>query len=1078
MGFWLPKLVNNHNVENGNGLDWVHNRSGEALDAISKGLDVANIGVQVVESVPSMWARATLFDTAINHQDGRTNSEVDRKIVGEWRGTLALLAFNYLSQFKLSFVPVDFNTAPELAKFKNLLPRNSILTDCGWEQIHIIMYGNKPFAITSPTTLVCAGTDYSQVFGNEILWFDGEKLTDPCTKLNDLHKKLLAYWLLNISEKMTQLTNVNMNNLMFKRINGMLESFRKDLGYANLDRNTFPDPNEYLVNQPHIMHRLYSFMSIPLDYRTDSSDILLISENPVEEPVLLYSDKMFNRESHDVIVFGATTLYMLQSMPPERIAERSIGNQSLTPFRLFRGEEWLFNDEVYLIDEEQMQPEYKSRYALSWTIQDEPRNAMLIYPFREEVLEYLKIDSIRDNTFVETLVVENERKLAVKIIVNLKGGTQEFKKVYNANQIHAFNKVPLSAVWPAYDLGENWNLYYFYNYRPYKSMQYGDFTLIPYQATDLKFTEDVIPTEIFTTTSYPKALLVKYNGLDLGFIPMVKPIEEINRVLAFENNCRIGIDFGTCSSTVFYSTDKKPVPSIFKYQQRSKTITKSLNNEYNFWEQFLPYNSKTPAVVDRYFHTLFRYYGDKPESGIVDGNIFYSYDIVDQSNVNYGGIADNLKWGADGSISARCSKPFLEQIVIQTLLEMILMKINVDTTKWFFSYPTALPKHRANSFRNNLSLIIKHTYERILGKTFGSNSNVHDVMTESIAAARYFLGTNAGIMVALAGGFISVDIGGGTTDISFWQSREAKDSYVYQTSVKMASRSLFIVPLMESKNRDRILEATGLRKSDASGIYNERPITIEEIELSLSKNKKAYEALMKVGEMSEIKRFIETVSIGIAGLFYYTGLLMKKLADEGEIKDFSPNIFFGGNGSNVFNWLNGGAEFSKWASRSELFMEMVNIAADFKSDVQINISATPKAEAAGGMVLQEVAIEENVKLESDSGIVIGEEMLLANGMQLTWDHIITSDLADKAISSVKLDNFKKFIDAYNTAYKKVYESRQNIINYNDSIHDKLTKAVKSAADDMKKKDEWNKPLFLVATELLVKDAEKMDLINI
>lgn len=1076
MSFWLPKLITGHTINKGTGTNWVSDNKSSTLTSIYEGLDIANIGSQVVESVPSMWARATLFEAALSHSKSVGQSEVDKAIIGEWRGLLALLAFADLSQYELGFTQMDFRNDPCLQKMSSQLPRNTFLKDADWNLLFLITYKNVPFAFTSPATLVCTGTDYAKVFGPEVNWFNGTRLVDPSTCLNNLHKRLLAYWLKQLFARVSSYENRIEEHLLLSVVKNMLQEFMDDLGFGNIQLDPNKDSNQGKSNKPYIEYSIFEQFTRPLVYLDEESDIILKCKSGVSD-ILLFTDNM-KKEDRNVIVYGAITLDLLKNT---NYSERMIGNRNLNRFKLYKGEDWLFLDDIYLVDEDKMQPEYKTNYALCWDIQGNVKNVMVIYPFKEAILEYLPIDYIKNNTKFETIQSGSVKKLRVKVTLELSGGQQEFIKEYLPQNIHSFSNVPLAAIWPAYDLGDQWNEYYFYNNRTYFNEDYKDFSLIPYGALNLKFSEENIPVEIHVTLSYPEVLIVNYNGINVGFIKMINPIEKFQNVQYLEPGCKIGIDFGTCSSTVFYSTDSNKQPRIFKYPQRSKTVTKSIN-EFHFWEQFLPYDSISPELttIDRYFHTLFRYFNDNPEESIIHGNIFYSYNLLDYSTNEFGGIAKNLKWAADGSINAACAKPFLEQIVKQTLLELILQKIDIFRTEWCFSYPTAFSNKQYKTLKDNSESVVRNCYERIICRNESANQLKikHNTMTESVSAARYFLGTNQGTVNSLAGGFVSIDIGGGTTDISFWQNRTQKGNLVYQTSIKFASRALFIIPLLESNNRDYIIDNLGLAdnlKSDFRG----NNIPVEDLELCLSINKDAYKKLAKNEEVSEIKSFVETVSFGVAGLFYFIGMLLKKLSVEKEINEFSPDIYFGGNGSNVFNWLNSGSIFRDSAYRADLFKDMLKAGWGMDENVSINISSTLKAEAAGGMVVHdtESLIAGQEKLDQRD-IVIGEDIILINGKTISWSNSVEDSLGNEDIEAVSLDNIMRFVNEYNRVYRELFETRNDIIKYDDLMHKKLQAKVKDQVLLMKRDQQLNKPVFISAIEVLIKDADKINLMQI
>ena len=93
----LPRLIANNQVTTfGHAGRWEKRESAE-LERISEGLDVADtkIASAEVDSIPSMWARPLLFEMALYD----TRHPMHRRILGEWRGMLALLALKEWSDF-------------------------------------------------------------------------------------------------------------------------------------------------------------------------------------------------------------------------------------------------------------------------------------------------------------------------------------------------------------------------------------------------------------------------------------------------------------------------------------------------------------------------------------------------------------------------------------------------------------------------------------------------------------------------------------------------------------------------------------------------------------------------------------------------------------------------------------------------------------------------------------------------------------------------------------------------------------------------------------------------------------------
>lgn len=1067
--FWLPRLNIDNDLDPGQDNGWVRDLNQESLKRIYEGLDISTTEVQKVESVPSMWARATLFDIAILADEKRQKNNIDKVVVEEWRGLLALLAFRDMLQFEIAFERISFDDHTLFNKYKSQLPRNSLDKSIDWNVINIIKCNNRPIGFFSPSTLVCTGSDYCAVL-NQVKWFDGQRLVDPCHIITGKHKELLAYWLLMLKESISRYEFKNTERSGPHNIMEMISQYMMDLGYPDITRQN--DPNVYNSRLPMITDGIYKFVSAPLVFNGEITDLKLIGDYPSTEGVLLYTDEMFNKEDHHVLAFGGTTLDVVKA---SKNSFGYIGKQKLGKNRLFKGEEWLFNDELYLVNEEYMHEDYHSNYALCWEIDGITKNVMVIYPLKREVLDHFVIDTVVSNFKVDTINEKGENKVKVQIDIKLSGGFQRFTKIYENKHVHAFTNVPLTAVWPSYDLGEHWHAYYVYNNRPNASREYTDFTIAPYtqDGNVERYIQENM--EVNLVKSYPKVFTVSYNGKEIGFIKNIKPISTLSNSNVFQQECKVGIDFGTCASTVYYTTNREEIPKILKFPQRSNIITMS-SHLHVLMEDFLPFSTQENlTTIAQHFQTMFRYYDDNPRKALMHGNINYQYILPERSEAVFGGIATNIKWESDGSISAKCSKPFLEQIILQALLELVINKIDVKNATWHFSYPTALKNSKVEQFESNCRDILENCYKDILNLDFDPSTQLL-TMTESVAAARYILNDKtASTTASLHGGFISADIGGGTTDISIWQKRAgSEENYIYQTSVKFAGRDLFINTLRLSKDHSKILDLLELGSNEYN---NSSDTSIEYIEKCLTKDK-AYRVLSNKEQMREIKLFIETLSFGVAGLFYFIGLILKKLYQNEVIDDFKPSIYFGGNGSKLFNWLAAGGEFSSDKLRGILFQRMMMAACDGDQKVEISITKNLKAEAAGGMVVRDNLIigKKDMNMKS-SEILLGETVILADGNELMWSNSLSDLLDDCQIKTLVIDNLKGFIQSYNDHYKELFDCRQDIIRFDQQKEKDLISQILDELHRLQKNKDINKSIFLIGIDRMIGCVNQADLIN-
>ena len=160
----LPRLTTTNQVTTfGNAGRWEKRESAE-LERISEGLDVGDtkIASAEVDSIPSMWARPLLFEMALYD----TRHPMHERVLGEWRGLLAILALKEWSDFPLTTEQINITDIENLLDAEDFLraleklrPKDTLDKTTTWETLNIILFNKKPIGITSPTTLVCTSVN-------------------------------------------------------------------------------------------------------------------------------------------------------------------------------------------------------------------------------------------------------------------------------------------------------------------------------------------------------------------------------------------------------------------------------------------------------------------------------------------------------------------------------------------------------------------------------------------------------------------------------------------------------------------------------------------------------------------------------------------------------------------------------------------------------------------------------------------------------------------------------------------------------------------------------------------------------
>lgn len=164
---------------------------------------------------------------------------------------------------------------------------------------------------------------------------------------------------------------------------------------------------------------------------------------------------------------------------------------------------------------------------------------------------------------------------------------------------------------------------------------------------------------------------------------------------------------------------------------------------------------------------------DDETYSLADFNIPFIYE----KKVEKDKIHSNLKWSKREIGNLKRIESFFEILIMLIRNKTLLNKGNLNKTKLVWFYPSSMKQARKS--------VLEKTWNELFNKFF--NQNVKSIgITESLAPFYYFKGHNQ-----LTGGsykpVVSIDIGGGTTDIVIFKQNEP----LKLTSIKFAANSIF-----------------------------------------------------------------------------------------------------------------------------------------------------------------------------------------------------------------------------------------------------------------------------------------------
>ena len=956
------------------------------------------------------------------------NHLLHRRVVAEWRGLVAMVALKeaaHINKLKAESltIPTDegeLSTAPAfLRAVSNLMPTNTVDTGTSWHNLYIFLYGDKPIGMTSPTTLVVTATNcFNRIETNVVPWFNGKILLDPTKKviddtlgketaaafpgsfMSDIQKSVLAGWLNKLSDALNARSTFRSNDLL-----GLIGDYVIDLGFTlgNTQDISFGSSLEMTHGIFALIDKPVKEISIPPTF----SAVRLIQsrETPIRpaKPILVVDKKIaeqWGMEETDITVWRGKTLRTAiphSGFPDQApVGKTKLGDAEVTDAQVW-APKWFFKKQLYVIGKENAFPGAVGINLTSGNLNYNQQTVTPILPLDKVLIDYLTVEDLATRISFE----QRSDGILVRLKLTLSGPDQqgrefEVSRLYNRQQgeIKFLEDVPVLEVWPNFK-APAWKAYYTY--------YDGTATTETFEAKP--YIPGVVPTDqdkahisdkrrITKTEHYPEAVVCTVSGVadDVGLL-LVKPSEERTPRAA---QYQVGVDFGATGTHIYFKVGESN-PQPFEFQERYLSVTNPKNRN-------IIYDYCLPAVSEKTpFLSIFKRFPNAPEQNLqplLDSIIYFPSDLPS----NDPSITYNLKWSDQGADTHKV-EAFLKQIALQVSAEAVYAEARSIT--WHYSFPTAFNKTRRQAFSNAWSAVIKYCTE-LTGVT--SATDVPKDETESIAAAQYFRdgkGHNAPTRI----GAVFIDIGGSTSDIAIWQN-----SLLWQTSLRLAGREIFLdflhdnLDLLTTLNPDIDLEPLKKAKEASQTAF------YAQIDHLLRREGENLFGNLRHNS-SESQNVKQIVAVGISGIFFYIGSILKHLLAEKKYQTEIPSFYIGGNGSQMFRWLTSGAQFNSTSTANVVLKKAFFKASGLSSDsLTVEISKKPKAEAAFGLIC---GTSIRTTPNADGQKVLAGEKFNQGGNEKEWDTLLESDTRDANLAvPKKLEKLEEFIIAYNEGAKE------------------------------------------------------------
>ncbi len=535
-----------------------------------------------------------------------------------------------------------------------------------------------------------------------------------------------------------------------------------------------------------------------------------------------------------------------------------------------------------------------------------------------------------------------------------------------------------------------------------------------------------------------------------------------------EEEVTVSIDFGSTHTAVGYAFDKQP-PQLMNFAESSPLVFANSESWGGLLEYFIPDGllPEPPKSFSVYaglnkvwspFRTIWRQYLDGSDEFLSKGNIPICM-TPEIANQDYVDVKEGLKW----SSRAEYRDGFLEQIITMVLVECEAMGAKKVEIRW--SYPRSFSHKEKNSM---------HQFFTKMNERFSSTSG--DVViqinvrgfSEAIAAMDYFIHHEAEFTTQNL--VASVDIGGGTSDITFLKDKKI----LWEDSVKYGgddiNHLLYHIDDVINSNRKRH-ELEGFKSPfDYSKFVSTWP------GISSDWDGQMTDFIHQAGDGTKL--FFHKLAIFYAASFYYLGMHLKRKQMESPLSMISV----AGNGTQFLKVVSNGASVNGENAGSwlELFKGVLadaqGISADSYANTTILFSREPKKEVAYGIIYSKqnnLDIGRHEKVER----MIGLDCVI-KGEEKSWSHDIpTNPCKDFDLNAINYVQFMNFLESFYGRLKNPAISEYiGVPSHFDKLSQSELNSFKNEISNYLQKrdeDELATPLFFLAVKVWTERLEKM-----
>lgn len=382
-------------------------------------------------------------------------------------------------------------------------------------------------------------------------------------------------------------------------------------------------------------------------------------------------------------------------------------------------------------------------------------------------------------------------------------------------------------------------------------------------------------------------------------------------------------------------------------------------------------------------------------------NIPFPYEK--KSGYDYNRVETDLKWSNDSDNIKRI-KSYIESLFLMLRTKVLLNNGNLAKTKIVWFYPISMVENRYNNFSD----VWTKAYE----KYFGGDRNNVIPMTESVAPYEHYRNSEASV-----GNIVTIDIGGGTTDIVLANDGEINNI----TSFHFAANSIFGDPYITNRSSASVNKLLVQYENTIKSVLEDNSlgdlgeILEQNFKSKISDNIASFFFSLKDNTEIQEKRLMDNVDFNtmlqrdtnykIVFVMFYSAIiyhLAKIMKAKGEV--MPRHIAFSGNGSKVIRVLTS-SDTTLEKFTKKIFEKVYG--QDYPSD--------------GLTILQNVDNPKEVTCKGG----------LAKPIKQSYEDVSTTKIVYKSVNDGKLEfvGKEKYADINDAYLNKVVDEVKTFINF-------------------------------------------------